>query len=134
MNKTTMAKICPCGSDKKFDRCCGRFLIDNKQAKTAEQLMRSRFTAYALGGYGDYLMSTWHHAESNGLSSALLDVSESKWVKLEVLDKSQKGDNAIVEFKAHHLDTSGQKGLLHERSEFIRINGRWLYVEGEIFS
>ena len=99
-----MADDCACCSGKSFMRCCGRFLVQQQAAKTAEQLMRSRFTAYALGGHGNYLMATWLNAEAMGLSAAQLSSSDYKWYRLEVLDKVQKGNQAEV------------GGAVHERS------------------
>jgi SEC-C motif-containing protein len=128
-----MSDLCPCCSNKLFDRCCGRFLEQGHNAKTAEQLMRSRYTAYALGDHGDYLLNTWLNSESLGLTAGQLSSSEHEWTRLEVLAKSQHGDEAMVEFKAYHRDDSGTELVLHERSRFQRINGCWYYQSGEIF-
>ena len=128
-----MNNTCSCCSGKEYHRCCGLFLEQGKHAKTAEQLMRSRYTAYSLGGYGEYLMNTWLNASDLGLSVLQLNTSESNWSKLDILEKRQKGNEAIVEFKAHYSNDSGKVQTLHERSNFRRINGRWFYVSGEIF-
>ena len=66
-------KSCICGKPQPFAKCCDRFLSYNQTARTPEQLMRSRFSAYALGGYGEYLISTWLPASAKGLS--ILDLS-----------------------------------------------------------
>lgn len=129
-----MTISCPCCSGKKFKACCGRFLDSGQHARTAEQLMRSRFTAYALGGYGVYLMGTWLNSETLGLNPALLNVSDGDWYQLEIVRKSQKGDSAEVEFKAYYRDASGTEQVLHERSEFQRIAGQWYYVKGTLFN
>ena len=129
-----MIELCPCCSGKKYADCCGRFLDSGSNAKTAEQLMRSRFTAYAMGGYGNYLMNTWLNAEAIGLNPALLNVTDGDWYQLEIITKSQTGNTAEVEFKAYYRDTSGSEQVLHERSEFQRIDGRWLYLQGQIFN
>ncbi|NNJ71804.1 MAG: hypothetical protein HKP09_01345 [Enterobacterales bacterium] len=123
---------CPCCSNKHYEDCCSRFLDQAMPAKTAEQLMRSRYSAFALGDYGDYLLSTWLGADTLGMNAAQLSERDVKWVKLAILEKSQQGDNAIVEFKAYHRDDSNNEQVLHERSSFQRINGRWYYVSGEI--
>ncbi|MDX2463868.1 MAG: YchJ family metal-binding protein, partial [Porticoccus sp.] len=68
-NKNTMTDLCICNRKKSFDKCCGRFLSGGLYAKTPEQLMRSRYSAYALGGYGDYLLATWFSATSAGLNA-----------------------------------------------------------------
>ncbi|HSG62441.1 MAG TPA: SEC-C metal-binding domain-containing protein, partial [Pseudomonadales bacterium] len=51
-----LKNLCPCGSNKPFAKCCDRFLSGAQHAKTPEQLMRSRFSAFFLGGYGQYLL------------------------------------------------------------------------------
>jgi SEC-C motif-containing protein len=130
-------KDCICCSNKPYQNCCGRFLEAGKQAKTPEQLMRSRYSAYALGGFGQYLLDTWFPATAAGLSAAELSIRNCQWQKLEVLKKSQQGDNATVEFKAYfQKDTGGKEEIMHERSTFKRNansgSGRWYYVGGEV--
>jgi len=127
-----MSDNCICGNAKLFDQCCGRFLNTAQSAKTPEQLMRSRYSAYALGGYGEYLLQTWLPSMARGVSVAELSHQNNHWVRLEVLDKSQQGDNAMVEFRAFHLDDEGGELAMHEKSIFKRINGQWLYVGAEI--
>lgn len=129
-----MKKICPCGSTKEYDQCCGRFLDAGELAKTPEQLMRSRFSAYALGGYGQYLLATWFPATARGLTVPELSRKSVDWQRLEVLAKSQSGEDGMVEFKAYFKDGKGNDALetMHEISEFKRINGRWLYVGGRV--
>jgi len=91
--------------------------------------MRSRYSAFALGGYGEYLLATWR---LSGASAAELSIKSTEWVGLEIVSKSQKGDQGFVEFKAFYLDKGGVKNMHHEKSEFERINGRWFYLCGEV--
>ena len=119
---------CPCCSEKLFIRCCARFLINKQSAKTPEQLMRSRYSAYALGGYGQYLLDTWHPSTAKDLNASTLSIKIHDWFKLEILTKSQKGDQANVEFKAYYFSEDGIVRTLHEKSFFQRISGCWLYV------
>lgn len=123
---------CPCGSTKPFAKCCGRFLGGGEHAKTPEQLMRSRYTAYALGGYGDYLLQTWFPATARELTAAALSEKTLDWYRLEVLDKAQSGDNGEVEFRACYREADGTPGVMHERSAFRRIKGCWFYVGGRV--
>jgi SEC-C motif-containing protein len=97
-------------------------------AKTPVQLMRSRYSAYALGGHGKYLLDTWLPSTAVGLSSASLSVQSIDWVGLNVVSKSQQGESGFVEFKAAYLDESGESVVHHEKSVFSRIDGRWFYV------
>lgn len=135
-------QACPCGKAKQFQQCCGRFIAQGQQAKTAEQLMRSRYSAYALGGYGEYLLKTWYPATAKSLTVAQLSIKELEWCGLELIAKAQRGNQASVEFKAWYLSDEqdaeiyqGQRcKYLHERSAFTRVAGRWFYVGGEIFN
>lgn len=125
-------EICLCGSEKLFERCCGRFLSGEAVAKTPEQLMRSRYCAYALGGYGEYLLATWFPPSAKGLDEVALSQRDTDWCRLEVLAKSQRGDEGCVEFKAFYKTAKGGEGVMHEKSVFSRVAGRWFYVGGEV--
>jgi SEC-C motif-containing protein len=64
--------VCPCNSDKLFKSCCERLLLRKMPAKTPAQLMRSRYSAYALGGHGEYLLETSLPSAATGLDSVCL--------------------------------------------------------------
>jgi len=122
--------VCPCGSQKEFDHCCGRFLSGAEQANTPEQLMRSRYSAHARGSHGEYLVSTWLTAKELGLNAAEFEEHKVNWQKLEILQASQKGNLGMVEFKAwFYSPDSNELQVHHERSAFKRINGIWYYTE-----
>lgn len=102
--------------------------------------MRSRYSAYCLGAYGEYLVQTWLTAVELGYRAADFDKEAKQtvqWQKLEVLKTTQKGNLGTVEFKAYYLPLSFIKGegrgedlkVHHEKSLFKRIDGRWFYVE-----
>lgn len=129
-----MKAPCPCGSGKHSSECCLTFISGDQQARTPLQLMRSRYSAYALGGYGEYLLETWLPVMTRNLNAETLSQKNLDWLGLSIIDKSQQGNEGIVEFKADYLDSNGQPGQLHERSVFSRIKGRWYYVGGEIIS
>ncbi len=94
--------------------------------------MRSRFTAYALGDHGDYLLATWWPETSRQLTAESLSEKSCEWVKLDVLDKGQKGDDGWVSFCAWFLDEAGNERAMREKSSFKRKQGRWFYVAGEL--
>ena len=107
--------------------------------------MRSRYCAYALGGEGDYLLQTWFPPTAKGLTAAQLSERTVCWQRLQVLDKSQDGDNGTVEFNAYFVarrdDANGtdvleevdaETDVLHEVSEFKRVKGRWYYIGGRV--
>lgn len=124
---------CICGKSKPFTACCGRFLSGESYAKTPEQLMRSRYCAYALGGYGEYLLSTWLPATTHSLTAADLSEKTLDWQRLEILSSSQNGDKGVVEFKAWYRNPdTGKIEIMHETSQFQRIQSRWFYVDGKV--
>lgn len=122
---------CRCGSGAAYDRCCGPLHDGTTVADTALALMRSRFTAFALGR-ADYLLGSWHA----GTRPARLDLDDGiVWRRLQIVDTEAGGpDDAtgIVEFRAQYVQ-DGQRHILHERSRFCRDrDGRWRYLDGEL--
>jgi len=89
--------------------------------------MRSRYSAYALGGYGQYLIDTWLPARTIGMSAVELSIRTTNWCGLEITTKSKQGEQGIVSFNAHYVATDGSAATHHERSLFQRIQGRWYY-------
>ena len=125
-----MFQPCICCSGKIFEQCCDRYLNHGERAKTPEKLMRSRYSAFALGDYGQYLLDTWLPEYSSGLDIASLSIRSQNWSGLDIVSKSQKGNDGFVEFKAFYLDSAGVKQAHHEHSIFVRKQGRWFYKEG----
>ena len=122
--------LCPCGSGRPYTDCCGPLDKSAKNTNTAEALMRSRYTAYVLG-QEDYLLATWH-ASTRPAALNLADDVGTKWLGLEVKRHQQIDENtAIVEFVARYR-IAGRGHRLHEISRFVREDGRWFYVDGEI--
>lgn len=113
---------------KPYLKCCERFLSRRAYPKTPEQLMRSRYTAFAKGGHGQYLLDTWLPTMRNNMTPLQLSQRDTEWIGLKVLEKSQKGDNGLVEFVATYIDEHHQPAIHHEKSVFKRIDGKWLYV------
>ena len=114
---------CPCGSGEKYAACCGPLLAGEKSAQTAEQLMRSRYTANVERNAA-YLLAGWHPFGS----------VFSDWQKLQILETVDGGPGdkrGIVEFRALYRKDAMQ-GVLHERSRFCKEEERWYYIDGEI--
>jgi SEC-C motif-containing protein len=127
---TKNSSICPCGSNKPYSSCCARYVDNNESAPTAEALMRSRYTAYTLLRE-DYLLATWH-ASTRPSGLGLAEEVPTKWIALEVKRHEQPdADHAIVEFVARYK-VNGRAHRLHEVSRFVRENGEWFYVDGEV--
>ena len=122
---------CVCCSKKPFAFCCEPLLLEQQSALTPEQLMRSRYSAYALGGYGRYLLKTWFAPMAKGLSEALLSRRDQDWLGLQVLGSDKSGNQGWVEFKAKYQegDTINE---MHEKSIFILIDQQWFYIGGEV--
>lgn len=122
------SRRCPCGTGLPLDDCCGRLHAGTATAATAEQLMRSRYSAFFFGEPG-YLLETWHPRTRP--TSLDLD-PHVRWTGLEVLSAaggSPLESEGTVEFRAHH-DLAGRAGTQHERSRFLREQGRWYYLDG----
>ena len=105
--------------------------------ENALQLMRSRYSAYVLN-LPDYIIETTHPANprySENKSAWKRSISQfsqnSSFQKLEVLDFQESDTLATVTFTAH-LSQEGRDATFTEKSYFEKINGRWLYRDGQI--
>jgi SEC-C motif-containing protein len=119
-----VTRRCPCGTGLPYAECCGPLHDGTTTAATAEQLMRSRYSAFAVGDPA-YLLATWH--PSTRPRTLTLD-DDVRWTGLDVLATtggSMLATEGTVEFRAHH-----RAGGQHERSRFVREGGRWFYVDG----
>ena len=116
---------CPCGTGLTYSECCGR-LHAGAAAPTADALMRSRFSAFALGDVG-YLLDTWHASTR----PAVLELDDAvRWLRLDILDRVDGrllDSSGVVEFEAFY-----RGGSQRECSRFVREGGRWYYVGEEI--
>ena len=126
---------CPCKSGKKYGDCCHLAHSGKRPAVTAEALMRSRFSAYVLR-IADYIIKTTHpkFREEYFKENIQKWMKQTRWTHLEILDLS-KGlvhqEIGEVEFLAEFF-LEGQSQILHERSNFVKYKGRWVYTEGKI--
>ncbi|SDR14857.1 YchJ family metal-binding protein [Pseudoxanthomonas sp. CF125] len=124
------ASSCPCGSDRDYSQCC-RLLHDGAPAADAEALMRSRYSAYALG-LGQYLLDSWH--ASTRPVEFDLDAADppATWLGLSVKRHQRtSADTAEVEFIARYRVGGGSAVRLHERSRFQLVHGHWFYLDGQ---
>lgn len=122
---------CICGSGLPFQACCERFLNYREKPGGVEQLLRARYAAYALGGRREFLIKTWHPSTARSFSIADL-APDYEWKGLEILETSEQGDFGKAEFKVTFAEQGGPDQVHHETSVFHRLNGTWLYLEGEI--
>lgn len=122
---------CPCGTGRAYGQCCGPLHSGARRAPTAVALMRSRFSAFAVGDPG-YLLTSWHP----DTRPAELTLDETiAWRRLQIVDTESGGEEdteGVVEFRAQYVHR-GSRHILHERSRFDRVNGQWLYLDGELY-
>lgn len=123
------ADRCPCGSGDVFGGCCGP-LLRGAAAPTAERLMRSRYTAFAVKDAA-YLQATWHPSTR----PAEIDLDDDVvWRRLVIVDRIGGGPfdrDGEVEFEAFWRQDA-ERGSLRERSRFVREDRRWLYLDGQV--
>ena len=129
--KTAAARTdeCHCGSARDYDACCGVLISGAASAETAEQLMRSRYSAFVVGQQ-QYLLDTWH--PKTRPSRVRLD-DDQRWLGLKIRSVNAGGaadDAGTVEFVAR-FKVGGRGHRLHEISRFEKIDGRWYYLDGE---
>ncbi|ONN68398.1 YchJ family protein [Herbaspirillum sp. VT-16-41] len=131
-NKKDKAGPCPCGQPS-LDKCCGRFITGGQVPATAELLMRSRYSAYALRDEA-YLRATWFPETLP--DEELTSETDVKWIGLEIKKHQHAAgsDAATVEFVAR-FKVGGKAHRLHEISNFMRQPDgegqmRWYYVDG----
>jgi SEC-C motif-containing protein len=121
---------CPCLTGLPYGECCGPLHRGERAAPTAEALMRSRYSAFAVGDAA-YLLSSWHPSTR----PADLEIDpDQRWLRLDVVSATGGGpfdDAGTVEFVATYRH-DGQRGQLREASRFVREDGRWFYVDGDV--
>lgn len=116
---------CPCLSGQTYAECCGP-LHKGEPAPSAERLMRSRFSAFALGD-ADYLLRSWHRSTR----PARLDLDEGlRWYRLDI-ERTERGGpfdrEGVVAFRAYFR--GAERGELAETSRFVKEGRDWFYVE-----
>ncbi len=124
--------ICPCGRDNKlYKDCCMLVHTDIHNALTAEDLMRSRYSAFVLCN-GDYLLLS-HSKQFRDASTIHNTISWSRsvvWNRLEIISSKNGLENdstGTVEFKAYFQENNKLK-CIHEKSSFIREDSQWVYL------
>jgi len=124
---------CPCGSDLSYAECCEPVIKATRQAATAEELMRARYSAYTQVEM-DFLQASLHpdHTSGNDDEGARDWAENSEWHNLEVVSTKAGGpddDQGQVEFVATYTH-EGQEQSYHEVAEFDRVDGQWYFREG----
>jgi SEC-C motif-containing protein len=129
-----MNQNCVCGSGVDKDDCCLAIISGERVARTAEELMRSRYTAFTISD-AHYLIKTTYSSKTNVMEiiSSVDSLKHVVWQGLKII-KTKKGlindSEGKVEFIASFID-AGRYEKIHELSTFIKENGQWYYVSGK---
>lgn len=125
----TFEQQCPCGSKKSYIECCMPIIQGTSIAKTAVQLMRSRYTAFSINN-DEYLLASW--ANETRPEQLNTDKDPIKWIGLEILEKEQgsaQDNKGTVSFLATFI-VSDRLCHLQEKSRFLKEDGAWFYLDG----
>lgn len=132
---TSTDNACPCGSNRPYAECCEPVIKGKRSATTAEELMRSRYSAYATGEVSHVLRSSHPNLRKTLDENATRQWSEgAEWERIEIrnIEKGTEDDSeGTVEFVAHFTE-DGIKRTHHEISHFTKFRGRWYYNDGEV--
>jgi SEC-C motif domain protein len=126
---------CPCGNKQTYQECCEPFILGKSLPETAEQLMRSRYSAYTVVAL-DYLRDSLAPEGRKDFDAAATRkwAESTKWKKLSILSTKKGTSNdskGTVEFCAF-FETNGDDLQLHEVAEFRKEkDGHWVYVDGD---
>lgn len=121
---------CPCGSDLKYSTCCEPIIKGERNAQSALELMKSRYSAYVKCEI-DYIIQSTAASERSSYSKndILKWAQESIWLKLEIIDFTVN----TVEFKAFYHNSKGKLEIHHEFSTFVFKDDKWYFLEGNGF-
>lgn len=125
-----ISPLCPCGSNLPFSVCCLPILEDHRCAKTAEALMRSRYTAFVKKNE-KHILASWH--VKNRPEKLNFDDHPVVWLGLTLHEVREGSENDIagsVDFTSTYLENN-QISKLREISQFVRENDLWYYLGGK---
>ncbi|MBE7538671.1 MAG: SEC-C domain-containing protein [Opitutaceae bacterium] len=117
---------CPCGSGGTFADCCRAVHVGARPAASAEELMRARFSAHAVGNFK--FLHDSYRATAGRPYVPEDGEPEITWTRLEIHghETTDNPDRSFVDFSAYGTE-GGVEKVLHEKAEFLRVNGTWLY-------
>lgn len=127
--------LCPCGSGLNFEFCCQPFIAGRQLPQTAEQLMRSRYSAYATKA-AQYLFDTYTaESQVNQTVSELQQWAEqTHWLHLAIVNSENVDQqHAQVSFKAQYIHQNTLCELC-ENSSFVLEQEQWRYHTGDILA
>lgn len=126
---------CPCNPEKLYKNCCEKVHLDIFKATTAQELMRSRYSAFVLGDI-DYLSKS-HHSSTRPSKRDDKETAQwiktVEWVQLDVINHTAgtASDAAgTVYFKAFFME-NGSVQIIEENSRFCKEKGHWVYLDAQ---
>lgn len=134
--KFSVNDSCPCGSTKKYKKCCKTFHDKIIFPKTALELMKSRYSAYATSN-AKYIIETTHKDNPDFTDNIkewendiLIFCNNTKFIGLEILEFIDDENESFVKFKANMIQQGNDVSFV-EKSRFLKVEGIWLYVDGK---
>jgi SEC-C motif domain protein len=124
--------FCTCGSDADYAVCCEPIITGAQPARTAEQLMRARYSAYA-GLRMDFIFESTHpdHRDTFDPVGTRAWAEQSTWQGLEIIGVTKGGEEESegeVEFIARYKEKELNREH-HERGQFRKLDGTWYFAE-----
>jgi SEC-C motif-containing protein len=126
---------CPCGLKPEYEKCCKPFIVGKSKPQTAEDLLRSRYSAFVKKDI-NYIKSTHHKSTISDFDEKEITewAENSEWMGLEVKRKEQGGESELsgnIEFVAKYK-YKGETHVHHEISEFKKEDNDWYFVDADI--
>ena len=127
--------ICACGSGNPYSDCCEKIISGDEAARTAEQLMRARYSAYVFAKM-EFIFESTHPDHREGYDHVATKVwaETAEWKELEILSTYKGGEKdsvGEVEFVAR-FNEKGTAREHHEIGQFRLKDGRWYFTEGRM--
>ena len=133
--KFSINSKCPCGSGEKYKKCCGIF-HKGANPKNALLLMKSRYSAYATSN-AKYIIETTHKDNPDFTDNIkewendiLIFCNNTKFIGLEILEFIDDENESYVMLKANMIQQGNDVSFI-EKSRFLKVDGKWLYVDGK---
>ena len=134
--KFSVNDLCPCGSTKKYKKCCKTFHDKITLPKTALELMKSRYSAYVTSNT-KYIIETTHKENPDFTENKkeweqdVFDFCKNtKFIELEIIEFIDDEIESFVKFKANMIQNGNDVSFI-EKSRFLKVEGIWLYVDGK---
>ena len=126
-------EICACGSEKPYPECCEPYITGTVHPSTAEELMRSRYTAYTKV-VPDYILATVHpdKRDQHDEKSIRKWAEKSDWLGLEIIQTEEgqpEDQEGWVEFIARYMQ-KGSRINHHEIANFKKKDDTWYFYDG----